>query len=164
MAGLARRSSPARESAFRDAIDNAVELMRRIDARFPSPSEHRRHFSHGKSSIAILPKSEYGRSVSLASCRTHLATHGSLRNQTSLLTAHVPSKEDATPEESNMAEKRLCPNCRSAESSRSHRNGAFEKYILGVLGVRPYRCMNCDVRFYAFSRFDEESSQTKKAA
>ena len=27
--------SPAPENAFRDAIDNAVELMRRLDARFP---------------------------------------------------------------------------------------------------------------------------------
>jgi hypothetical protein len=63
-----------------------------------------------------------------------------------------------------MTEKRLCPNCRSAESSRSHRSGPLEKYILGVLGVRPYRCMNCDVRFYAFSRFNEESSPANKAA
>jgi hypothetical protein len=36
LAGLDRRPSPARENAFRDAIDNAEELMRRIDARFPN--------------------------------------------------------------------------------------------------------------------------------
>jgi len=30
LAGLDRRPSPARENAFRDAIDNAVELMRRV--------------------------------------------------------------------------------------------------------------------------------------
>ena len=35
LAGLDRPPSPARENAFRDAIDNAAELMRRIDARFP---------------------------------------------------------------------------------------------------------------------------------
>ncbi len=63
-----------------------------------------------------------------------------------------------------MAEKRLCPNCRSVDTSRSHRKGPLEKYLLGALGVRPYRCMNCDARFYVFSRFDEESSQTNKAA
>ena len=63
-----------------------------------------------------------------------------------------------------MAEKRECPNCESVENYRSHRKGPLEKYILGVLGVRPYRCMNCDVRFYAFSRFNEESSQSNKAA
>jgi hypothetical protein len=33
---LDRRRSPARENAFRDAIDNAVELMRRPDAGFPA--------------------------------------------------------------------------------------------------------------------------------
>jgi hypothetical protein len=41
LAGLDRRPSPARENAFRDAIDNAVELMRRLDARFPNPAKPR---------------------------------------------------------------------------------------------------------------------------
>jgi hypothetical protein len=36
LAGLDRRPSPARENAFQDAIDNPAELMRRIDARFPT--------------------------------------------------------------------------------------------------------------------------------
>jgi len=63
-----------------------------------------------------------------------------------------------------MAEKRQCPNCGSVETHRSHRNGPFEKYILGVLGVRPLRCANCDARFYAFSRFDEDTSMKNKAA
>jgi hypothetical protein len=39
LAGLDRRPSPARENAFQDAIDNAAELMRRIDARFPTSSK-----------------------------------------------------------------------------------------------------------------------------
>jgi len=34
LAGLDRLPSPARENAFRDAIDNAGEFWRRIDARF----------------------------------------------------------------------------------------------------------------------------------
>ena len=41
LAGLDRRPSPARENAFREAIDNAVELMRRLDVRFPNPSKPR---------------------------------------------------------------------------------------------------------------------------
>jgi hypothetical protein len=41
LAGLDRRPSPAREHAFRDAIDNAGELMRRLDARFPTPGKPR---------------------------------------------------------------------------------------------------------------------------
>jgi hypothetical protein len=36
LAGLDARPSPARELAFRDSIDLAVELLRRIDTRFPS--------------------------------------------------------------------------------------------------------------------------------
>jgi hypothetical protein len=39
LAGLDRRPSPARENAFRDAIGNAVELMRRLDSRFPIPGK-----------------------------------------------------------------------------------------------------------------------------
>jgi hypothetical protein len=41
LADLDRRPSPARENAFTDAIDNAVELMRRLDARFLSASKPR---------------------------------------------------------------------------------------------------------------------------
>jgi hypothetical protein len=41
LAGLDREPSPARENAFRDAIDNAVELMRRLDARFPTADRSR---------------------------------------------------------------------------------------------------------------------------
>jgi hypothetical protein len=63
-----------------------------------------------------------------------------------------------------MTEKRKCPNCGSVENSRSHRSGPLEKYVLGPIGVRPYRCVHCDVRFYARSRFSEECSQTNKAA
>jgi hypothetical protein len=36
LAGLDRRPSPARENAFKDSIDNAVELMRRLESRFPN--------------------------------------------------------------------------------------------------------------------------------
>jgi hypothetical protein len=63
-----------------------------------------------------------------------------------------------------MAEKRLCPNCGSVESSRSYLNGPLEKYLLGPIGVRPYRCLNCGVRFYAFSRFDEDTLVNSKTA
>jgi hypothetical protein len=41
LASLDRRPSAARENAFRDAVDNAVELMRRLDARFPNSAKPR---------------------------------------------------------------------------------------------------------------------------
>ncbi|MGA7852450.1 MAG: hypothetical protein WCA15_03930 [Candidatus Acidiferrales bacterium] len=39
LASLEGRPSPAREAAYRDSIETAVELMRRIDARFPQQSK-----------------------------------------------------------------------------------------------------------------------------
>ena len=41
LASLDGRPSPARELAYRDSIDHAVELMRRIDARYPSSAKSR---------------------------------------------------------------------------------------------------------------------------
>ena len=41
LAGLDRRPSPAGENAFRDLIDDAVELMRKIDARLPTAYKSR---------------------------------------------------------------------------------------------------------------------------
>jgi len=41
LASLDGRPSPARETAYRDSIDNAVELMIRLDARFPIPGKPR---------------------------------------------------------------------------------------------------------------------------
>jgi predicted RNA-binding Zn-ribbon protein involved in translation (DUF1610 family) len=72
--------------------------------------------------------------------------------------------EVVTPAESNMAEKRKCPNCGCVEISRSHRNGLLEKYLFGAVGVHPYRCLNCSVRFYAYARFDEDTSVNNTAA
>jgi hypothetical protein len=50
--------------------------------------------------------------------------------------------------------ERPCPSCRRIDTSRSRRHGLIERYLLSILGMRPFRCLNCDGRFYAFSRFD----------
>lgn len=61
--------------------------------------------------------------------------------------------------------KRSCPHCRSQETSRSHRRGLIEKYLLPSIRVRPYRCARCDARFYALSQGEEQtSSATTKVA
>ncbi len=60
--------------------------------------------------------------------------------------------------------KRPCPNCRSMEIFRSHRRGTLERYILRAIGMRPYRCVTCDSRFYGFPHSYEESSTRAKAA
>lgn len=63
-----------------------------------------------------------------------------------------------------MVTKRNCPYCKSDETSRSHRRGAIGRYLLRFIGVRPFRCLNCDVRFYAFARLDEGNPVTNSAA
>jgi len=60
--------------------------------------------------------------------------------------------------------KRVCPHCRSLATSRSHRHGSVERYLLRVIGVLPYRCLDCDARFYVFPRLGAGTSVTDKAA
>ncbi len=60
--------------------------------------------------------------------------------------------------------KRNCPHCRSVETSRSHRRGTVERYLLRVIGVRPFRCLNCDVRFYDFCEFGKSSMRDTNTA
>jgi hypothetical protein len=42
----------------------------------------------------------------------------------------------------------ICPQCRSAHCFRSRRSGVFDFLSTG-LGLRPWRCHTCDLRFYA---------------
>ena len=44
--------------------------------------------------------------------------------------------------------KRICPYRGSSEVFRSHRRGAVERCRLRAIQVRPFRCVNCDARFY----------------
>jgi hypothetical protein len=46
--------------------------------------------------------------------------------------------------------KRLCPRSGSSEVFRSHRR-TVERYLLRAIGVRPFRCGNCDARFIGSS-------------
>ena len=43
--------------------------------------------------------------------------------------------------------KQPCPHCGGSEIFRSHRRNAVERYLLRAIGVRPFRCVNCDARF-----------------
>lgn len=78
-------------------------------------------------------------------------------------TAH-PTQEGLVQLKMHDPSKRLCPNCRSVETSRSHRHGAVERCLLRAIGIRPFRWLNCDARFFTFSRFDEKRLQINKAA
>lgn len=43
----------------------------------------------------------------------------------------------------------ICPQCRSADCYRSHRGGVVD-FFGTLVGLRPWRCHTCDVRFYAW--------------
>src|SRR5271155_5147909 len=60
LAGLDRRPSPAQENAFRDSIDNAVELMRRIDARYPSTNKPRSSYERSRCQMLGANNAEVG--------------------------------------------------------------------------------------------------------
>jgi predicted RNA-binding Zn-ribbon protein involved in translation (DUF1610 family) len=60
--------------------------------------------------------------------------------------------------------KRHCPHCGSAEVYRSHRRGTMERYLLRAVGVRPFRCVNCDARFYGRRDSHGPTSQDVRAA
>jgi hypothetical protein len=59
---------------------------------------------------------------------------------------------------------RACPYCRNLKTSRSHRHRGVERYLLRVVGILPHRCLDCDARSYAFSRFGARTSVTGRAA
>lgn len=63
-----------------------------------------------------------------------------------------------------MGTKRNCPYRRSIETFRSHRRGAIKCYLRRGIRRSPYRCLDCDVRYNAFARFDDEASVNKKLA
>jgi hypothetical protein len=44
----------------------------------------------------------------------------------------------------------ICPHCFNEECRRSHRRGARD-FLLGLTGLRPWRCRECSTRFFAWS-------------
>jgi hypothetical protein len=45
---------------------------------------------------------------------------------------------------------RACPRCECKSIRRSHRVGFVERYLLPMSLIRPYRCLDCDKRFYLY--------------
>lgn len=41
-----------------------------------------------------------------------------------------------------------CPNCHSKANRRSRRR-SIQDYLLSVVGVLPWRCTDCEIRYYA---------------
>jgi hypothetical protein len=57
----------------------------------------------------------------------------------------------------------LCPHCQSKAIRRSRRRGMFESSVLSLIPVRPFRCKECDHRFYGLTSHTN-SIQSKSAA
>jgi len=58
-----------------------------------------------------------------------------------------------------------CPHCQSTSVRRSKRRGAFELSVLSLIPMRPFRCEDCDRRFYAFvSPTDGTHSETEPSS
>ena len=49
-------------------------------------------------------------------------------------------------------EERHCPRCGSHSVRRSRRRGAMERMVCALLGVSPFRCDECDHRYFRFGR------------
>ena len=58
-----------------------------------------------------------------------------------------------------------CPNCESARIHLSRRKGFLEKGILAMIFIRPFRCEECDDRFFrwCFSTNFNASPSDKRA-
>ena len=41
-----------------------------------------------------------------------------------------------------------CPSCKSSRLRRTHRIGVLERTLSKIFGLRPYRCKECDDRFF----------------
>lgn len=58
-----------------------------------------------------------------------------------------------------------CLHCQSTCVRRSKRRGVFELSVLRFIPMRPFRCENCDRRFYAFvSPTDGTQSETEPSS
>jgi hypothetical protein len=44
-----------------------------------------------------------------------------------------------------------CPFCHGTRIHRSRRRGIYERRILSLIFVRPFRCEDCDFRFFRWS-------------
>ena len=55
-----------------------------------------------------------------------------------------------------------CPHCQSKALRRSKRRGLFESIVLSLTPLRPFRCKECDHRFYGLTS-QSDSIQSKSA-
>lgn len=57
-----------------------------------------------------------------------------------------------------MRRTRLCPYCHTTNVRPSHKKNYLEQAVLPLFRVRPYRCEDCDKRF--FGRYSNKPAHT----
>jgi len=60
------------------------------------------------------------------------------------------------------ARRHRCPYCRSEALRRSLMRGIIERWVLRMIGIRAFRCEDCDQRHYGFR--PEEAQPEKKGS
>jgi hypothetical protein len=54
---------------------------------------------------------------------------------------------------------RLCPRCTSTAVARSRAGGTLGRFAAGLVGLRPYRCMDCWHLFLSSSRGADQAER-----
>jgi hypothetical protein len=55
-----------------------------------------------------------------------------------------------------------CPACGGHHFARAHAHGPIERFILPIVQIRPYRCTDCDDRFYSRRASGLKSKRDRK--
>ncbi len=85
------------------------------------------------------------------------ALPGNMRARVSAPSPPLPTEEPLMKLKEDLAERRkngtkqTCPQCASPDVSRRHRR-LWQRIILGLTQIRPYRCDSCGHKFYASRR------------
>lgn len=72
-------------------------------------------------------------------------------NQAAQATGNVPDPGPAERHTGTASASRQCARCQGNKIRRSRRRGIWER-VISLVGVYPYRCHDCDHRFFALKR------------
>ena len=67
------------------------------------------------------------------------------------LTGSLPDNSECPVDALGEIQMIRCPSCDCRRTHRSRSKGLLEKWLLAMICVRPFRCEQCDERFFAWS-------------
>ena len=98
--------------------------------------------------VAVSPPRAHGRPCNRLCSTSCKIVHGVLTGHSGACLARQPSRMLCIGSRGKTS--LLCPKCHSDSARRSRRSGVKD-YIIGLALLRPWRCRNCDLRFYAWA-------------